>query len=34
MAKSKLIEANEKIAEAVVGAYKKSKIRLSAAIPK
>lgn len=34
MAKSKLIGANEKIAEKVVDTYKKSKIWLSAAIPK
>ena len=30
MAKSKLVEANGKIAEKVVDTYKKSKIRLSA----
>lgn len=34
MAKSKLVKANEKIAEKVVDTYKKSKIQLSAAIPK
>ena len=34
MAKSKLAAANEKIAEQVVDAYKKLKIRLSAAILK
>lgn len=34
MAKSKLVEANEKIAEKVVDTYKKLKIQLSTAIPK
>lgn len=34
MAKSKLMTANEKMAEKVVTAYKKSKTQLSAAIKK
>ena len=34
MEKSKLVKANEKIAEKVVDTYKKSKIRWSVVIPK
>ena len=34
MAKSKLVKANEKIAEGVVGGYKKSRKALSAVIKK
>ncbi len=34
MAKSKIVKANEKVADAVVGTYKKSRVLLLAATPR